>query len=337
VSAKPRARQLTTLETLLSYAVLAPSSHNTQPWRFRVEEPSRIRLYADRTRALAVNDPRDRELTMSCGAALETLVLAAREFGFEVDVRVCPDPAEPDCLACLTLTGERWPTDAEASRFVAIRDRQTQRGAFAARAVDPSLVDEIAQAAATEPGVWLVTIPMAWRHRIAALVARGDRQHFGNPQWRAELASWLRPHGTGDGLRLPAVPAWIARPVIRSLDAGRTVGARDAALAEAAPLVAVLGTSGDDPASWVAAGRALQRVLLTAAFHGVQAGFVNQPCQIAALRRQLGHLVGRDGWPQALVRFGHPVRRHRASPRRPLDAVLVDCPGDSWSPLAITR
>ncbi|WP_229440580.1 hypothetical protein [Massilia sp. BSC265] len=56
--------------------MLAPSSHNTQPWLFRMAESS-IDLFADRTRALPVNDPDDRELTISCGCALMHLRIAA--------------------------------------------------------------------------------------------------------------------------------------------------------------------------------------------------------------------------------------------------------------------
>lgn len=43
-------------------AVLAPSSHNTQPSLFHVSH-STIDLFADRDRALPVNDPNDRDLT----------------------------------------------------------------------------------------------------------------------------------------------------------------------------------------------------------------------------------------------------------------------------------
>ena len=57
------------MEFLLNYAVLAPSNHNTQPWLFEIHGEA-IHLFADRTRALPMTDPEDRELIISCGAAL---------------------------------------------------------------------------------------------------------------------------------------------------------------------------------------------------------------------------------------------------------------------------
>ena len=65
-----------TVDAILRAAVQAPSSHNTQPWIFAVT-PGVIHLRADRTRGLPVNDPDDRELVMSCGAALFNLRVAA--------------------------------------------------------------------------------------------------------------------------------------------------------------------------------------------------------------------------------------------------------------------
>jgi hypothetical protein len=87
---------------LLHYAVLAPSVHNTQPWLFKVVDDA-VELYADRTRALPVIDPDDRELTISCGAALLHLRLALRHFGYAGDIATFPDPDDPDLLACIHL------------------------------------------------------------------------------------------------------------------------------------------------------------------------------------------------------------------------------------------
>ena len=53
-----------TLTAALRYAVLAPSSHNSQPWSFRLNG-NEVELWADRKRSLPVVDPHDRELLIS--------------------------------------------------------------------------------------------------------------------------------------------------------------------------------------------------------------------------------------------------------------------------------
>ena len=50
------------------YAILAPSSHNTQPWRFIVNGDELL-VCADRTRSLANIDPFDRELSFAMGGS----------------------------------------------------------------------------------------------------------------------------------------------------------------------------------------------------------------------------------------------------------------------------
>ena len=76
------------LKFLLNYAILAPSSHNTQPWLFKIIGDNVIELHADRTRALALVDPVDRALTISCGAALSHLQIAIRHLGYMYNVKI---------------------------------------------------------------------------------------------------------------------------------------------------------------------------------------------------------------------------------------------------------
>ena len=74
------------LRFALEYAVLAPSSHNSQPWHFVLQDDS-VLVCADRTRALPVVDPFDRELVISCGAALFNLRVALNHFDCGCAVR----------------------------------------------------------------------------------------------------------------------------------------------------------------------------------------------------------------------------------------------------------
>src|ERR1044071_2504628 len=99
---------------LVRYAVLAPSTHNTQPWRFRIHG-NVVELYADFARALPVVDPQYRELIMSCGAALLHLRIAIRYFGHAYTVERLPDPDDPALLARVHL-GFKCDTNAEDIR-----------------------------------------------------------------------------------------------------------------------------------------------------------------------------------------------------------------------------
>jgi hypothetical protein len=62
-------------------------------------------------------------------------------------------------------------------------------------------------------------------------------------------------------------------------------------------------------------------VLLTGCQYELQASFLNQPVQVASLRRQLGDLVNREV-PQIVLRLGYPVGDVPATPRRPVEHVV---------------
>ncbi|KXS47324.1 MAG: nitroreductase-like protein, partial [Marinobacter sp. T13-3] len=126
------------IRSLLRYAIFAPSSHNTQPWRFEITEGA-VSLFADRTRALPANDPDDRELTISCGCALMNLRVAAVREGFEVSVDLSPARDDGDRLAVVSFQsgGASQPGGAESlsktGLFLSIETRRTYRKRFAPR------------------------------------------------------------------------------------------------------------------------------------------------------------------------------------------------------------
>jgi hypothetical protein len=307
------------VDAVLADAVRAPSSHNTQPWRFRRTSDG-VDLFADRTRALPVNDPDDRELAISCGCALFNLRASAAQRGAGTDVALLPDPGQPDWIARVAFGRPRGAHEL-AALAAGIPVRRTHREAFAERDVDPAVAGQLVAAAKAEGAWFRVLADTAARVRAAELVATGDAAQWGDAKWRRELAAWMRSRRHGDGLALPALVAPVTRFVVRTFDMGRSVGAKDRDLALASPLLAVLGTHGDGARDWVSAGQALQRVLLTACRHGVQASYLNQPVQVAHLRPQLQQLAG-PGHPQVLLRLGHATATLPAAPRRGVAAVV---------------
>jgi hypothetical protein len=308
------------LQALVQAATLAPSSHNTQPWLFRLEGQA-VELLADRTRALPVNDPEDRELTLSCGCALFTLRVAAAAAGFEAKVELLPGAADADLLARVRLASSAA-MQADAELSAAMAERRTTRERFAATAVDPKALRKLVDAVKGEGATLTLLDNDDQRLGAAALVAEGDAMQWANPSWRRELAAWMHPRRRGDGLTLPALAIPVAQIVLRTFDMGHGVAAKDRELADESPVLAVLTTEGDTPRDWLAAGQALQRLLLVGVRLGLQASYLNQPVQVAALRPKLQQLTGRPGYAQLLLRIGTPMQALPAAPRRPLADVL---------------
>jgi hypothetical protein len=309
------------IKQLVGAAVKAPSSHNTQPWSFRKADGA-VLLHADRTRALPVNDTQDRELTISCGAALFNLRVAAAAAGWAATVSMLPEPEDPDLLARVDLADGYLASDDDRSLAAAIDLRYTHRKRFQDREVPGELIARL-QAAADTEGAWLkVVADDQTRDRIGDLVEEGDRTQFADPRWRRELAAWMHPRRRGDGLVVAMAP--ITRLVVRGFNVGARIGDKDEELAESSPVLAVLGTASDNVGDWLLAGQALQRVLLVAASEAVQAAHLNQPCQVAELRPRLREVVGVPGFPQVVLRMGYPDGHVTRTPRRPVEAVLED-------------
>jgi len=327
----PAARPDGQLEALLEQTIRAPSSHNSQPWLFRVEGRRSVTVLADRRRALPVVDPEDRELTISLGAALGTLEAAARAEGLEARVAVLPDPAEPDALAHVMLAPGPAPEASEIARAQAIEARRTVRAPFGPELVPGDLAARLSrQAAALGVALHRVT-DATGKAAIAALVSEGDETQFHDPRFRRELAAWVHSYrlGSRDGMSsagfgMPDILAPVARFVIRSFDIGGGVAASDAkTIAEGSPALWLLATGGDGPADWLATGRALAPVLLDLRADGWAASWLNQPIEVAALRPRLAAAAGAEGHPQILLRVGRPAAWPAATMRRPLSEVLA--------------
>ncbi len=317
------------LARLIQYAVLAPSGHNTQPWRFAVDSRS-IRILPDRSRRLPVVDPDDRELLMSLGCALENLVVAASQAGFDPAVAVFPADEPQDCLR-VRLAPAASPVAAPL--FAAIAERRTNRRHYDGRPIPP---DDLARlsAVACEPGVaiHLLTAPDQFA-TIVDLVREGDRRQLEDEPFRAELSCWIRFNAAeaatkGDGLaaaamETPEVPRWIGERVLCFVLTGERQAVKDERVIQSSPALALVTTAADDRRAWVAAGRTFERFALTATTLGIQLAHLNQPCEVPGLRGELTRRLGQEGrHAQLLVRLGYAEPLPR-SPRRPLDAVLL--------------
>ncbi|MFJ3788472.1 Acg family FMN-binding oxidoreductase [Kitasatospora sp. NPDC090091] len=297
------------LEKLVSAAVAAPSIHNSQPWHFRLQpETSTLEVRAARERAVPAADPQGRAMHISVGAAVLNLCVAARYLGWAPQVRLLPDPAEPDLFAAVELDVSA-PARAPGTDdlYEAIWHRHTIRTPFTGDPVPPAVLDELVTAARTEDA----SLGLPDREETARLLeitAEAERRNTTDAAAHDESRRWV--HG-GD---LPpyGIPARALGPQdrtgnvpMRDFAAIRATEHRTPATFEREPRIAVLSTAHDRPVDWLRAGIALEHVLLAATVHGVRASLFHQAMEWPYLRWATREPHQRPGHVQMLIRLGY--------------------------------
>jgi hypothetical protein len=311
-------------------AARAPSVHNSQPWRFVLDEDA-LEIHADWDRQLRVLDPHGRQLLISCGCALFNARAAFAAADTPVTVERLPDPAPNGLVARVVVGPDPAATGADprlAELEPAIDIRQTNRRRFEDEPVPDDLVDELMAAARAE-GAELFSIRRE-EHRLATarLSQLADQVENADPAYRAELRSWT----TDDPNRPDGVPATAVPHVggdaaddvpIRDFDTRGSGGLPGQTHSSVRQCLLLLGTNSDHPAAWLRAGEALERVLLEIAQRGYTASPLTQVIEVPSTRGRLRAELGISMQPHVLLRVGRAPATSLTRRRRLVDVLSV--------------
>ncbi|WP_194818993.1 Acg family FMN-binding oxidoreductase [Nocardia sp. XZ_19_385] len=318
-SAQPDAE---TLHAAIAMAIRAPSVHNSQPWRWRINRRT-VDLYADPGRHLVATDPQQRGLVLSCGAALHHFRVALAMLGWSATVTYLPDSADADHLATVEFAPhEPAPADFELS--AAILHRQSDRRRYSSWQIPAGYLRTIASRA-THYGAAVRHVPEGLRASLARPAREAAARHAVDHEYQLELAEWSGRRGTPDGV--PAVNSPRPQP-------GEQIPVRafaepdlpDRTMHPDAAEWLVVCTAADDRTSRVHAGEAISAALLTATDLGLSSCLQTEPLGLPELRADIRtHVLYDCAYPQAMVRVGWvptcaaPLPQ---TPRRPVAEVI---------------
>jgi len=311
------------MRELVRQATLAPSSHNTQCWRFHLGERA-IAIAPDLARRCPVVDPDDHHLHVSLGCATENLVQAALAHGLHADARLGDDGAIAVDLA---------PTRALATPlFDAIAERQCTRGDYDGQPLSTGEL-RLLELAGSGQGVHVLLLTgRPAMEKVLDVVVAANTAQMDDPAFIAELKAWIRFGAdealrSGDGLFAgasgnPALPRWLGSRMMDLFFTARSENDRYARQLRASSGIAVFFSELGDRTHWVEAGRCYERFALQATALGIRNAMLNQPVEVGALRPGFAALLGLGRYrPDLVVRFGRGPAMPWAM-RRPVAAVL---------------
>ena len=314
------------LRECVRYATLAPSSHNTQCWKFGLGEQA-VSILPDYQRRCPIVDPDDHHLFVSLGCAAENFVQAAAAMGFRGAAVFNAGMTESLDVSLEPTAAVRTPL------FEAIPHRQSTRGEYDGK---PLSTDDLRllEAAGSGSGVRVhMVTDTKGMEDVLDFVVQGNTAQVRDPAFVRELKHWLRFNGgqaarLGDGLFAgssgnPSAPDWLGRLMFDLFFTETAENDKYARHVRSSAGIAVFISDASDKQRWIETGRAFQRFALQATALGVRTAHLNQPVEVASLRPQFAQSLGiSTGRPDLVIRFGRGPGMPR-SLRRPVDAVVV--------------
>lgn len=316
------------INRVLEFAVLAPSTHNTQPWKFKIDGDV-CQVLIDNSRQLPAADKLRRDMYISLGALLKNLEIAAKAFGIFDYLEISDQTS--DLVAEIhfkNLDGGKLNAEFK-QQLLAITTRTNYRGPF-----KPLKIDQKIQALTTSSDKQVKAMLIKDREqllKIGELTAEGLRMGYATPAFRKEISSWIKANTSrskkgipGYSLRMPMLVSHIIPKVMRFKDLGVKLADLNYKSFVQASAVVVLTTEKEDPKTWLAVGQVAQQIFLNVETAGYVYSVFVASIEIKPLNPRLKTLAGlaKNEQPQFLFCLGAPVLPKVYSPRESVKSKL---------------
>ncbi len=339
------------LAYLCLLAHLAPSSHNTQPWRFFIDEASMaITLYLDREFVLPASDVDGRQAVVSIGCAVENLICGANYLGLEPDIKFLTDNREevkpflenePKLTPLVEIKFTEIKPDLNLAKIIkAIFNRKAVRAEYDPQKSIPEEIIDLIKKIPNEETTKLHTITSSL-HRlgVAEFQSQADAFVINSPKFSKELGEWLLPNDTtnyvgmpGIGFGLPDDQALrmhnglLGKTLLQPEDGLKFALAGKIGL-EKSPLIGIITTTKDDIENWIMAGRNFEKIFLTLTCNDIQVAVHAGITEVPLIKKIFSATLGTTRFITVLFRAGYVKKeedRNRPhSPRLPLAEVML--------------
>lgn len=312
---------------MVEQAIKAPSGHNTQPWLFKINESS-IEIIPDFDKSLPVVDFDNRELFITLGCATENLCIAARGKGYEPIILT-----NDSGTITINLTKQDWVTPDPLLEQIAVR--QTNRSLYNGKMISNDTIN-ILKSINFESAVNMYFYKNGTPefNSIGSYVLRGNIIQMQDRAFKGELLGWMRynkrhQNRTNDGLSYaafgaPNLPMFIIKPIMNKAINEKSQNKGDSKKIESSSHFVLFTTKNNTVEEWINLGRTLERFLLKSTELGIIHAYMNQPCEVRDLSKEMAVTLDiTDEAIAILLRVGYGEKMPYSS-RKNVNEVIIN-------------
>lgn len=306
------------IKFVLQYAVLAPSTHNIQPWLFRIGEQTCDFLF-DPKAQLPYGDKEQRYSTISIGAALENFVIACRAFRMNPTVVYMPGK---EVLAQVRVEKSAgFDTEFEGV-LTALVERVNVRGVFEKKSISDEIIDEFKGAIDTENCTVHICTDAKRINCAAEATAMGLREAHGDKFFRQEMARHIisniskSPTGIpGYTMNLPLLFSLIVPKIIYHHDLSAILAKLNYKSIVSASAVCVITTKQWDKKSWIEAGRIAERIILHGQSRKISSSVYVAATEFEDTSKKIQIMLNTDERPAFFFCMGYMKKKYKHAQR----------------------
>jgi len=312
-------------EQLISYAIRAPSGHNSQPWKFQISE-NKIMIVPDLTKHLDVVDTTDKELYISLGCALKNLQVAATHYGYDSDYVY-----EDEKIVITLNKQEDSATAKDDTLFDAINKRHTHRGKFTGKIIPDEEIQGIENK--KNSSVLIYNSESEGSKIIRQKISEGNVIQMSDIAFKKELIEWMRFNKkhieeTQNGLcynvlGFPPFPQFLGKKIINMFLNPSAQNKTDDGVNASTSHFCLFTVKEPTTANYIELGTLLEEFILNVTSKGLAYSFSNQPCEVLKIYEQLKTELNITDYPGVIIRLGYGKPASNFSPREKPDIQVL--------------
>jgi hypothetical protein len=313
---------------ILELAVRAPSTHNSQPWLFKIID-NKVEIFFDPKYFLPFADKEGRDLHISIGCMIQNFEIASLVDNLKSFISYGPFDNKTKLAEITLVELNIKPDELSQILFEVIPKRVNARGIFRNENIPTNLLEKI-NSLNNDKEIFIDFFTNKEDiKKIAGVTALAIKDAYNEKGFRKEMSHWMNSNISnkkeglpGYSLKMPLIISFFIPLLIRYFNIGSLLAKLNVRSISSAPLIVVMSGK-DDPSSWMEIGRLAEKMMLYIQSLGYQTSIYVGSIEINNNYLKIQELTKRKNRPQFIFTVGHIPGKHKITPRHKIEDKMI--------------